>query len=284
MNKFAISPDDCLILKAFRDSNSLREAATLLNCDPAGLARRVQNISTQYGYLQKINNRWQVTPTGLSLVAWVEESIQSQKNLVLSRQSIRLASTAWFSENQIIPHLPRLKNLLEVDATFSVSTPSRGFEHALTSGLVDFVIVCHPPENPEIEHRQLNLEKWIIILPSSWKKDFKTADLTGLLAKKPFIRHSALNEDLFLPEINIKDSGYSMDHLIGVRSAVINGLGWSVVPRFSVAREIQNDSVIELDYEVQIKDRKVCVWWLRNNSRSKKLSGKISQWVKDITR
>src|SRR3989338_9505030 len=92
MEKFTVSSDDCLILKAFHDSKTLREAATLLSCDPAGLARRVQYISTHFGFLQKVNNRWQVTSQGLDLVAWTETSIQSQKK-ILDRKSTRLNSS-----------------------------------------------------------------------------------------------------------------------------------------------------------------------------------------------
>ncbi len=281
MEKYIITPDDCIILKAFRDSNSLREAALLLNCDPAGLVRRVQSISREYGYLHKVHNRWQVTARGLDLVAWLEESIQSQKALILNKNSIRLASTIWFSESLIIPNLLKLKKRFEQDISFSISSAQKGFEQCLVSGEVDFIIVCHPPENPEIEHRQLMNEKWILIVPSVWKEKLKGSDLENL-KHLPFIRHADINEELVIPQIKMAGSGITIDNMIGVRSAVCAGIGWSVVPEILVTREIKERRLIKLSYKISINDRKICVWWLRNRPSSKKVATKICDWINEI--
>lgn len=287
MERFIISPDDCLILKAFKDSNSLREAAALLNCDPAGLTRKVQQISNQYGHIQKVNNRWQLTTRGLDLVAWIESSIQTQKKILHSKSSLRIASTMWFSEELIIPHLPELKKAMGSEINFALSVPNKSFELSLIDGSVDFVIVCHPPENPEIEHRQVSEEKWTIIAPRSWHKETKNLKghaLIQYLKTRPFIRHSDMNHDLFLPELdNPLGSGISIDNLIGIRAAVYQGLGWSLVPRILVEHFIKEEKLIDLSYEIPIKDRKICIWWLRNRSDSKKQANKIVTWIKMIS-
>lgn len=199
MEKFIVSPEDCLILKAFKESRSLSEAAVLLECDPAGLARKVQNISSRYGFLQKANNRWQVTDRGLDLVAWTEASIQSQKSVFLAKKSIRIASTMWLSEEVLIPHLNQLKGTLGGDLKFSFSVPNKGFEMALIDGSVDLVVACHPPLTSDIQHKQLVKEGWVVIIPSHWKLDYgnKNTDWFSALKKKPFIHHSDINKDLF---------------------------------------------------------------------------------------
>ncbi|MGZ3773357.1 MAG: LysR family transcriptional regulator [Pseudobdellovibrionaceae bacterium] len=281
MDKFAVSPEDCLVLKAFRDSNSLREAASLLNCDPAGLARRVQTISSEYGFLQKVNNRWKVTARGLDLVAWVEESIQSQKSLVLSKSSLRIASTIWFSECQIIPNLPKLKKHLGDNSSFLISYPSMGFEQALTSGSVDYVIVCHPPANPEIEHRRLVPEKWLAIAPIAWRNELK-GKITETIKHKPFIRHADINENLLLPNIEITLSEITIDNLTGVRSAVQAGLGWSLAPKFLVNKDLKEENLFEVPLEIPVNDRNLCVWWLRNRKSSKRQASKICAWMTDV--
>ncbi len=76
----------------------------------------------------------------------------------------------WFSERQIIPNLQKLRSSLGDNSAFFVSVPNNDFEYALISGTTEFAIVCHPPVNPEIEHRQIAQEKWIIIAPASWQK------------------------------------------------------------------------------------------------------------------
>ncbi len=280
MNNFLISPEICLILKAFRDSNSLREAASLLNCDPAGLTRKVQMISQEYGFLEKVNNRWQVSSRGLDLVAWVEESIQTQHHLISEKSSLRFASTMWFFESQIIPNLMSLKKKLGTDISLSMSVPSKSFDDALIGGSVDFVIVCHPPNSPEIEHRQLINEKWIIVAPSSWKSELKK-NFHEIIQDKPFIRHTDINQDLLIPNIIIRQNDIVIDNLIGVRSAVCSNLGWSIVPKILVRRELEEGRLIELHLEVPIRDRKICVWWLRNRQSSKKIAHKICAWINE---
>ena len=284
MEKFPIDPNDCLILKAFKDSKSLREAAHLLGCDPAGLARRVQTISSEHGFLQKIGNRWQVTPRGLDLVAWAENSILTQKKILLGKSSLRIASTMWFSEELLIPHLPKLLELLGSNTSVLLSVPQNNFELALVDGSVDFVIVCHPPENPEIEHRQIREEKWVIVAPSGWQKELKAKGSKALeiLKDRPFIRHTDINVDLFLQErMELKESGISINNLIGIRSAVCEGLGWSLVPRILVARYLEENRLIEVPYDIPVRDRNICIWWLRNRSDIKRQSGKFLTWIKE---
>lgn len=285
MEKFSVSPEDCLILKAFKDSKSLREAATRLDCDPAGLARRVQVISSTYGFLQKVNNRWQVTARGLDLVAWTEASILTQKKILQEKSSLRIATTMWFSEQVLIPNLNNLTKHLGAKNNFTLSVPNQKFEMALLDGSVDFVLVCHPPENPEIEHKQVIPEKWTLVCPTSWKSSLhlKSDKILDELKKRPFIRHQEINEDIFFPKLDqISESGVTIDNLIGVRAAVSAGLGWSLVPRLLVTKAIKDGDVLEVPYNLPIKDRKVCVWWLRNRFDMRNQSSKICSWVKEV--
>ncbi|MGZ3787576.1 MAG: LysR family transcriptional regulator [Bacteriovorax sp.] len=281
MENFLIPPEDCLILKAFKETQSLREAALALQCDPSGLTRRVQHISSEYGAIQKVNNRWQLTSVGIALVAWTEESIQSQKKTLSGKNRIRIASTMWIGEEVLIPNLPDLKNYFDQNISFLFSNPGKGFEAALIEGSVDFVIACHPPENPEIEHKKVFDEEWVIIAPSSWGLKKSTALLQ--LKKRPFIRHSEMNTDLFIPEISahLQEADVAFDYLIGIRSAVKEGIGWSIVPKLLVKQYLGNHDLTEISYNFATNDRKVCVWWLRNRYDSRKISHKISHWVKD---
>jgi DNA-binding transcriptional LysR family regulator len=287
MSNFPIDPDECVVLKAIRDSNSLREAAFLLNCDPAGLARRVQKISKQTGYLQKVSNHWRVTSRGLDLVIWVEESIEAQKKILAFKQTLRIASTTWFSEEVVVPNLNALKNSIGEGTSFSFTVPEISFEQSLTHGIVDFVIVCHAPENPEIEHRQITKEEWIVIVPPTWEKIFKDkkddAAILDALSLKPLLRHSSLNLSSFMPITERQlDFTASFDNLISIRACVREGLGWSIVPKLLVNRDLKDKKVIQLPYGLHVQDRKVCVWWLRNRDSIKQKANKLSSAVKEI--
>lgn len=280
--EYLIAPDDCLLLKTIHETASLREAALQLKCDPAGLTRRIQKLAEETGLIQKVGLRWKVTSRGLDLVAWVNDSVESQKRMLTSRQNLRIAATAWFAEEVLIPHLGQLPKFLGHDISVSVHLPEKGLEPALLDGSVDFVMTCHPPENPEIEHRSLIAETWVIVTPKSWEAELrKHAHPLELLANKPYVRHLHLNHDLFLPELKtLTESNYSFDTLAAVKTAVRCGYGWSVVPRFLVDYELQQKHLYEVRYELDVKDRRVCLWWLRNRLQPKRLSTKLAPWLK----
>lgn len=281
MEKYIIPPEDCLILKAFKETESLREAAIALKCDPAGLTRRVQHISSEYGLIQKVNNRWQLTSEGVDLVTWTNASIQAQKKILSGKSTLYIASTMWMSEVVLIPNFSKLKKVFEKRTTLSFSVPVKSFENSLIEGSVDFVIVCHPPENPAIEHKKVCDEEWAIIAPASWK--LKSNTKLEELKKFPFVRHSEMNTDLFIPELSEEriEADLSIDNLIGIRAAVISGLGWSIVPKILIKEALKDCKLIEISYQFTMNDRKVCLWWHRHRYESRKAAPKILNWLKD---
>lgn len=281
--KYLIEPADCLLLKTIHETASLREAAAQLQCDPAGLTRRIQKLAEETGLVHKIGLRWKVTSRGLDLVAWVNDSIESQKRMLTSRQNLRIAATAWFAEEVLIPSLSRLPKFLGHEVSASVLLPERGLEAALLDGSVDYVMTCHPPENPEIEHRSLLPETWVIVAPQSWEPELrKISDPLEFLSAKPYVRHLQLNHDLFLPSLKtLTESNYSFDTLAAVKTAVRCGYGWSIVPRFLAEHELRQKSMYEVCYELDVKDRRVCLWWLRNRTQPKRLAVKLTPWLKE---
>lgn len=276
-----ISTDDCLILSAFKDATSLREAAAHLSCDPAGLLRKVQRISDEHGFLQKLSGRWTLTASGKVMADWVEKSIEDQKKTLLGQSALRIATTMWLAEELVIPGLKNLKNKFSKQINYQISCPAKNFESHLLDGSCDFVIVCHPPEDPAIAHKQLFKEEWVVIAPKKWKEQNKSLSINDLL-NRPFIRHAQVNPDTF--GLNSEElsaiTSMTVDNLISVRTAVKEGLGWSIVPRPLVSQLIKTGFLIEIKYSVEM-DRKLCLWWLRSRSESKKLSGIISTWLLD---
>jgi DNA-binding transcriptional LysR family regulator len=281
MEQFIISPDDCLILRAYKDATSLREAARLLNCDPAGLQRKTQRISEEHGLLQKIKGKWGLTEAGSNLVGWLEESIATQKKVLVGNTSVRIASTMWLAEEFLIPNLLDLRNKLGPNINFQLTTPDKNFETHLTEGACDFVIVCHPPEDPAIAHRSLFKEEWAVVAPADWKSKGHKLSFDELL-KKPFVRHEKINPDIFHLDAAAlgKVTALTVNNLIANRSAVLHGLGWSIVPKILVLDLLKSKQIVEVEREIEM-DRKMCVWWLRRRTDSKKLSTSICQFIQE---
>ncbi len=199
----------------------------------------------------------------------------------MGNSSLRISSTLWLLEQFLIPNLKDLKAKIPLETKLQLSTPDFGFEAHLLEGSCDHVIVCHPPEDPAIAHKQLFKEEWAVVAPMKWKE--KNHPLTfDDLRKKPFIRHGQVNPDLFgLNSTELSSlTSLTVNNLICVRMAVKAGEGWSIVPRLLVNDLIKTKEILLIDYAIEM-DRKLCLWWLRGRADSKKNSAVIMAWLQE---
>lgn len=279
MDRYALSSDDCLVLLAIHKSRTLREAARLLGCDPGGLLRKVQRIAGEHDVLQKNHGRWQLTEKGCVLVGWTQETILTQKKLLHSEGMLRIASTSWFAERVLIPATTALRAQFHNDEIQYSALPGN-FDAALVEGDCDFVVACHPPESPLVAHRRICPERWSLVVPASLlgrrSRKISPADLSAL----PFVRHRDLNPAALLPfrdGVKIK-TAISADNLIGIRAAVLSGLGWSYVPTALVRGEIEAGLIVEIEGEAR-SDRNVCLWWLRGSAPARRAIA-VDLWLR----
>ena len=282
METFDISPDDCLVVHAVGRSKSLREAAALLNCDPASLVRKVQRIFTQHGLLLKIKGRWVPTEKGRRMAEWAEEGIHSQKVLLDERPRVRIATTMWMAEQVLIPNMEALSTESRRRYLWSIRTPKQEFEDDLISGFSDFAIVCHAPYDPAIGHKKVARENWIAVAPAAWGVEtakLPPRDLIKFLKERPFIRHAEINPDAIL-ETGMADriSDFLVDNLISVRSAVEHGLGWSCVPEILVRSSLKRRTIVPLRLATRVSGD-VCLWWLRTRPSSAQTVKTLAKWL-----
>jgi DNA-binding transcriptional LysR family regulator len=253
-----------------------------LNCDPAGLLRKVQRLAQDHDFLQKVRGKWSLTENAKGLLVWTQESIQSQKRVLLAEKFVRIASTAWFAERVLIPELSHLARYLPDRPNVHLSVPGRGFERALLEGDCDFVVACHPPENPAIAHKQILKEPWSVVCSRSalGRKRPSRTTLSDL-QEIPFVRHHEVNPTALIPEelpFEIQFS-LSIDNLVGVRSAVLHGLGWSFVPTALVSDELAGRKLEQIADRFEL-DRRICIWWVRGSPEGKKRHLNLSNWVR----
>lgn len=286
MDQFIISTEDCLVLKALKDSASLREAAKRLHCDPAGIARRIRNIADNHHLVQKIDGHWKLTQQGLELVKWTERSIQSQAEAIYGKENIRLACASWFASSLVYPRINSLIESFENKVSFKISTYHHEIEKSLMGGELDFVICCHAPFAPEIAHKKVFPEQWRIVVPKNWRKDLikKNKDqILSYLESRPFVRHADLNLDFFLPELSTdrKESPIIVDNVLAVKDLIQQEVGWSIFPEIVFNNEKSDSDFYLLDYPIHTKDRFICIWWSRDQDKqNRQTRNKIINWLK----
>jgi DNA-binding transcriptional LysR family regulator len=162
--------------------------------------------------------------------------------------------------------------------------PSQTLEKDIAMGGTDFVIACHAPDDPVLAHKKIIKEEYSLIIPKSWQKDFKNKtdnQVSELLFSRTYIRHNNLNPDIFLDGFSIQKvpSEILVDHMIGVRAAVISGQGWSYVPSLLIKDAVKFNQVFEIKSGIQT-DSHLCLWWRRENKESKKIVEAIATWIR----
>jgi DNA-binding transcriptional LysR family regulator len=285
MNQFLVPPEYCIIIKAIQVSKTLRSASQLLGIDPAQLNRKIQKIATDYSFLQKLGNRWVLTEQGTKLAQWVDESALRQKILLEEKPHLKIASFTWLAEQMLIPHVKKLCRITNDKYSWKFNIAAAVLEDELISGKADYVITCHAPNDPLIAHKVFNQDPWFIVIPASWEKEFKNIksdNIQQALNKKPFIRLTTLNPDQMLGFTPQTIADVMMDGVIGVRTAVINNLGWSCLPGFSLISHLKNKDLVKLNLNSTTSGQ-LSIWWLRSRKDTAANIKSLSKWLIEIS-
>jgi len=285
METFAISPYDCLVVKALDNTRSLREAAGILGYDPATLVRKVKRISQEHGLLEKIKGRWVPTTKGRGMMLWAEESVFSQKARLDERPLITIAATTWMTESALIPNFQKLRSELRHKRLWSFRVPKSDFEDELLRGISDYAIVCHAPDDPAIVHKKIAPEKWVAIAPALWgpilAQQTESQQKT-FLSNKPFIRHMGFNPGEILGiKLDNSSANFTVDSLVAIRAAVENGYGWSFVPLILINQAVAQNIVVIINLEIHL-GKHICIWWRRGRKDLAQDALLIKSWLGEI--
>lgn len=284
MNKFPIPPEYGLILNAFNQTATLRAAAVLLETDPASLVRKAQMISHNYGYLEKVGNRWVVTDSGQRIAQWTDDFINSQKALLLEKARFRIAAFSWLAEEMLIPNFKKLEVLAGEQYEWSYKILLSDLEQELIQSRSDYVVSGYAPTDPTIAHKKISNYPWVIIIPARWKKQItglSPEKLTQFLQTKSYIRMTTLAPERVLGFKHGQTANLSLDGVVGIRAAVVAGLGWSHVPAMSVKSYIHDDKLMALKLPTYMKDE-VSLWWLRSRKDTAVQVKNLVKWISDF--
>jgi DNA-binding transcriptional LysR family regulator len=284
MKSYPIPMDYCLIVNAFNQTSTLRGAALLLEADPAGLVRKCQQISADYGFLQKIGNRWVVTESGRKVALWTDQVINEQKKLLDEKPRLRISAFTWLAEEMMIPKFSLLNKSAGSKYSWSYKTIAADLEAELLQGRSDFVITGHAPNDPTIAHKRIASYSWIVVAPFAWKKALSNLDRQGtiqFLQSMPFVRHSKMNPEQMLEFKPENVANLIVDGVVGLRSAVVNEIGWSVLPAMSIQSFLVEKKLIKINLSAHVRDD-VSVWWLRARKDLVSSTKFVISWISEF--
>lgn len=280
---FSVSSEDCMILLACAKSSSLREAARLLNRDPAGLQRRVAELARRDGLFEKRINRWAPTKKGQRLISWTYQSARSQRLVLTQDSAFRIATLPWIGDFIVRSQSRWFENTApEKSQRFCLLTDRQDLEFDLLDGKVDCAIACHPPKNPSLRHRRLGPEDWVICVPMSWVAEFNStsrAKIVSQLSIRPLILHTQISPQELFSEIDSTCIHLQVDTLALVRAAIESGAGWGVLPKIYVqAADAHRIKVLPLAAQRGF----ISLWWRREATPAEFPVQKILKEVSSI--
>ena len=117
----------------------------------------------------------------------------------------------------------------------------------MLDGSVDFVITDERPQSPEVSYKSISLQKLVPVSAYDWKEDFQSNDAEAVLKLKPFMQNNEIKENSLLSSLEgYKKSNYQLDNPLAVKSAVLQGLGWSILPELITQKLVEEKKLYRL--------------------------------------
>ena len=270
--KFLINSEDSELLLALEESQSLLDLSDIMKRDISVLSRRLNKIKLESGLVEKINGKWFLTEDGLNLNQWSKKAINEQNFIFSQKKSIRIATTREFASRILIPHLNKLNMSqfsVEIIATDGLS------EKMLLDNAADIAIDCGTPYHPDIRFKKIAKELMLIISSKNYFKKHKSL-------KSEYYLHFTRNHlGPLQEELNMKlIPKYTFNDLSSLRSAILNDLGFGLIPYYVVKEDLEKNLVHNFDIHLKTP-MSFGVWW-RQDFKNIELITELSGFLKKL--
>lgn len=273
MNKFALQTDESEILLFLETSTNLREVAELLGKDVSVISRRLQNIAEKTPFIIKQDRQWKLTTAGRKYNDWSRRAIAEQHALIRSQERLVVATTKEFS-NLIL--CPSISWWLKEFANCEIITTDEGIEPLILKGAAHFGFDCGTPYSPQIAFKKGPREDIILVYHSE-----KTIRNIQDFEELPFFHYNRIG----LPEIRnacgleFVSPRLSLSDMASTRSALVSQEGWSVLPHYAVAKQIQEKKLKVFSKGFNYPALSFGLWWNREDAPVPNVLNKAFEWL-----
>lgn len=248
-------------LAAVADTGAVSAAARRLGVTPPAVTMQVQLLeaATELPLLDRSGDKFRPTDAGREVVEAVVRiesairdcvaALEAMKGLEGGRVSVAIVSTAKYFAPMALGAFARAHPRVEL----SLSVGNRSEVLALLrSDQVDVAIMGRPPEDMETVRTVIGDHPHIVVAPPDHPlagKSLKPAALTGqiFLMREQGSGTRALMERLFAAEGVAPKIGMEIGSNETIKQAVIAGLGLAFLSAHTVAAEIADGRLVQLD-------------------------------------
>jgi DNA-binding transcriptional LysR family regulator len=272
--RFALSSEQCEVLAAFEIAGSLVSLSRAMRRDVSVLSRSLQAIAAAAPVLEKAQGRWRLTELGVAVARWSRDAVATQRRVLAQQPELRIATTREFAARVLSPGLHDLVG--DAPPLVHVSCAEDGVERSLLEGRADLGFDCGRPRDPQIRFRGIAPEPFATVIAprlAGAHRVRRAADLVEL----PYLEYTRASATTLLRLDRELRRRYALfNDVASTREAAVAGLGWSILPRYAVDRELRAGSLISVP-GWQIDAERFGVWWLAARSG-------MEAWVEQATR
>lgn len=263
---FPFNNEELRLLSLLSEELTVKKVAERLKRDQTTVTRQLNQLAQKYPVLQKNEGMWKLSPFGQEVAKFSRKMLNEQRLLVDLPRTIRIGTTKEFSEWVLSPQLAKIISSTKAAFQMSVLTEVGSFESALMEGKIDLAISCGKPVDPTVKFKKL--KSFPLTCVSSRRVQEK--DLMNL----PAVEHTGLTvRSLFPNQTYHPRIVAQFDHISGVRGAVRAGLGWAILPQYSVVKDLKDGVLYEIPLSGlgEVKEE-FSLWYIRSYSNLEKIS------------
>ncbi len=250
--------------------------------DVSVVSRQIQQLAQKAPVLQKKGMRWILTPLGRELADWARQAVIAQQLVLQRRTTLRIATTREFASRVLIPGLHELMSDAPGEVMPCIVASDDGVEGVLLSGRADFAFDCGRPESASIRFRRVCIEPLAVVASPGFLRRHRVRERSALV-QLPYVRFSRMNPSHVLRLTETLDLvSVVVDDLAAARAACKAGLGWSVLPAYTVADEVKAGTLKNLDWP-NLEPDHFGVYWLRSNTHVEAWVQRAVGWLKGRT-
>lgn len=278
--KFLLSAEESELLLAFERMGSIEATARALRKDASGISRQLSAVAKKSPALEKRNGRWALTEVGRAFNSLARNAIQAQHSLLASRPSLVIGTNREFGARVVGPGILSLQKMLP-NTQLSVFTFEYGTEEALLKGRVDVGFDCGRPFDPGIAYKLLLPEPIVAVCTGAFRRKHEKEMREKRLYQVPHLLCERLYPDqIFSERENKIQVRATFNDIATARAACLAGAGWSLLPRYSVERELQAGT-LEVIEAKRMGEAQYGVWWPRSRQLPPEILAALIGWIKE---
>ena len=240
----------------------------------------LSQIIQKYPALEKQGGNRKITEIGKKLNHLTRETLKMQRVLIQNQTNLRIGTNREFGAQILGPHFSSL--LKEFPKThFLIYTFEHGTEEALLNGQTDIGIDCDRPNDPDIAYKLLIKEPVVAVCSPLFAKKHKNHFDNHQLHLLPYLSCSRIQPDkIFLEQENRINALASFNDIAVTRSVCLKGLGWALLPKYAVKKELENKKLV-LVLKKEFGNYQYGLRWSRSRKIDKHTIEKLSKWLKE---